>query len=158
MVNQTAVTFFGVQVPDSLTGSLTELGHDVMTLADLQAKLARADLDETVTEAKVPAIGLVVGLVVLLVSLPILMVGLAELLVSYDALPRFGSYLAVGGGFAVLAALTSWLCLRSLSKCGRSFGRSKEEFSRNVSWIARVISEGGSLRLRQPGYRPFGRY
>ena len=119
MVNQTAVTFFGVQVPDSLSGSLTELGHDVMTLADLQARLAKADLDETVTEAKGPAIGLVVGLVVLLVSLPILMVGLAELLVSYDALPRFGAYLAVGGGFAVLAGLTAWLCLRSLSKCGR---------------------------------------
>lgn len=150
MVHQKTLTFFGVEVPDSLQGSLTELGHDVLTLADLQARLAQADLGETVKEAKAPAIGLIVGLVVLLCSVPIALVGLAELVIWAGWLPRFGAYLAVSGGAAALAGLVSWLCLRSVLRSGRAFDRSRQELRRNINWITRVVSEGGNLRLRQP--------
>lgn len=152
MVHQKTLTFFGVEVPDSLQGSLTELGHDMLTLADLQVRLAKTDLDATVREAKGPAIGLIVGLVVLVACVPIGLVGLAEWIVWAEWLPRFGAYLAVAGGAALLAALLAWLCLRSLTRSGRAFERSKQELRRNANWIARVISEGGSFRLRQPQY------
>jgi len=150
MVHQKTLTFFGVEVPDTLQGSLTELGSDVLSLAELQARLARMDLDETVKEARLPAVGLVAGLVVLLCCVPIALVGLAELLVWAGWLPRFGAYLAVAVAFALLAGLTSWLCLRSLARSGRAFDRSRQELRRNLDWITRVVSEGGSLRLRQP--------
>ena len=150
MVHQKTLTFFGVQVPDSLQGSLTELGNDVITLAELQARLARTDLNETVKEARLPAIGLLAGLVVLLCCVPITLVGLAELLVWAELLPRFGAYLAVAGGAALLAGLASWLCLRALLQSGGAFERSRQELRRNVDWIIKVVSEGGSLRLRQP--------
>ncbi|RUL83900.1 phage holin family protein [Tautonia sociabilis] len=150
MVHQKTLTFFGIEVPDSLQGSLTELGHDVCTLADLQVRLARADLAEAVEEARVPAIGLVIGLAVLVSCVPIALVGVAEGVVFAGWLPRFGAYLAVAGGFALVSGLVSWLCLRSVRKSGRAFERSREELRRNIDWVTRVISEGGSLRLRQP--------
>ncbi|WP_169977992.1 phage holin family protein [Tautonia rosea] len=152
MVHQKTLTFFGVEVPDSLHGSLSELGHDMLTLADLQVRLAKTDLSETVREAWWPAIGLIVGLVVLATSVPIGLVGLAELIVWAEWLPRFGAYLAVAGGAAVLSGLLAWLCLRSLSRSGHAFERSRQELRRNANWIAKVISEGGSFRLRQPQY------
>jgi uncharacterized membrane protein YqjE len=150
MVHQKTLTFFGVEVPDSLQGSLTELGHDVLTLADLQARLAQADLNETVREARGPAVGLIVGLVVLVCSVPIALVGLAELIIWAELLPRFGAYLAVAGGAALLAGLTAWLCLRSLLRSGRAFDRSRQELRRNLHWLTKVVSESGNLRLRQP--------
>ena len=128
MVHQKTLTFFGVEVPDSLQGSLTELGHDVMTLADLQARLAKADLNETVREARWPAVGLIVGLVVLVCCVPIALVGLAQL--AHHRRPaRLGAYLAVAGAVALVAGLIAYLCLRSLIKCGRAFDRSRHELT-----------------------------
>ena len=148
MVHQASLRFFGVEVPDSLQGSLSELGHDVMTLADLQAQLAKADLAATTREATWPAVGLAVGAIVALSCVPIALIGAAELIVLAGWLPRGGAYLAVAGGVGLVAALTAWLCLRALLRCGSSFQRSKHELTRNVSWVTNVISQGGRLRLR----------
>lgn len=150
MVHQKTLTFFGVEVPDTLHGSLTELGTDLLTLADLQMKLAQTDLAETTREAKWPAAGLVAGLVVLLSCVPIALVGLAELIVWAEWLPRFGAYLAVAGGFALLAGLLSYLCVRGIARSGQAFQRSQQELRRNLNWIVKVFSESGSLQLRQP--------
>ena len=147
MDNQKALTLFGIEVPDSLTGSLTELGHDVMTLAELQAKLAKADMQVSTRQAKVPAVGLVVGLVVLVSCVPVALVGLALLLVHFTRLEAYGAFLAVAGGAAVIFGLATWLCLRKLTTCFGAFERSKQEMTRNINWITHVISQGGKMRV-----------
>ena len=70
--------------------------------------------------------------------------------VAFGLVQGFGLRPDLAVGFMLLAGLTAWLCLRSLLQSGRAFDRSRQELRRNLDWIIKVVSEGGSLRLRQP--------
>ena len=74
----------------AVVSNLAEFGNDFATRAELQAKLAAIDLKESAGRAAVPA-GLLAGaLVLLLGSVPVLLAGVAELIVRYTAIGERG--------------------------------------------------------------------
>src|SRR4051812_49848644 len=119
----------------AVVSNLAEFGNDFATLAELQAKLASIDLKESAGRAAVPA-GLLAGaLVLLLGSVPVLLAGVAELIVRYTSIDHHWALLLTAGGAIVLTVVVGALAVSRLRKSFESFQRSREELARNISWI-----------------------
>ncbi|HWE37593.1 MAG TPA: phage holin family protein [Isosphaeraceae bacterium] len=134
---------------EAVVGGVADFGNDLATLVELQAKLIAIDLKVAVDRATMPLVVAAVGAVLALGALPVVLLGVAELLVQYAGLPRGWAYLLVGGLAIVLAAVAAWLMLPRLKASLESFRRSREELTRNVSWIRTVLVRSGKLRPRR---------
>ena len=128
---------------EGVFGNLAEFASDCTALAELQAKLAVQDLKASVGQAVWPAVALGVGGVLALASVPVLLMGLAELVVQYAKWTPGLAYLAVAGGGLVLGGLLIFFLGLRVTGCFVSFRRSLEELSRNVAWIKTVLSYSG---------------
>ena len=123
-----------VEQPNVAT-SFSELTHDAIELAELQARLLTLDLKETSESTKVSLTLGVVGCCLLLGSIPVALIAFAELLIEqldWSRAAGFGAATLVG--ILVSAGLlgTAWARFRSgLS----TMKRSHEELSRNIAWI-----------------------
>ena len=138
------------RTPEGVIGSLGEFGGDIMSLAELQGKLAAMDVKETVGHAAVPAVLLVGSAVVLAATLPVLLIGLAFVLAPIVGLTVGATLLIVGLTFAVIAAIVAAIAATRVLKSFESFRRSREELARNLAWIRTVISQSGRAAHR-PG-------
>jgi hypothetical protein len=115
--------------------SFSELTHDAIELAELQAQLLALDLKETSESTKVSLTLGVVGSCLLLGSLPVALIALAELLIEQLDWSRATGYgAATLVGLLVSAGLlaTAWARFRSGLV---TMKRSREELSRNIAWI-----------------------
>jgi hypothetical protein len=118
-----------------VTTSFAGLTHDVIELAELQAQLFAVDVKHTTTNVKTSLAMALVGLCVLLSSLPVALIALAELLVEKLEWTK-----TVGYGAATLIGL-----LVSAAILGAAYAqfrdgfsalqRSRDELNRNVAWI-----------------------
>jgi uncharacterized membrane protein YqjE len=127
----------------AVVSNLAEFGNDFATLAELQAKLAVIDLKETAGRAVVP-VGLLVGaLVLLLGSVPVLLIGVAELIVRYTSIGHDVALLLTAGGTLALALVIGALAVPRLRKSFENLQRSREELIRNVSWVKTVLTYSG---------------
>jgi hypothetical protein len=148
MADQATVSRGGNGVPIdapamAMVSNLAEFGNDFATLAELQAKLAAIDMKESAGRAALPA-GLLAGaLVLLLGSVPVLLAGVAGLIARYLGIgPEWALLLTAAVALAAAAALGAM----AVSRLGRSFSsfqRSREELTRNVSWIKTVLTYSG---------------
>jgi hypothetical protein len=129
--------------PLTIVSNIADFGNDIATLAELQSKLTLLDAKEAAARATVPVIALAVGLVVALGSVPVLLIGLADLIASNTRLSAGTAQLIVGAvGFA-LALGVGFFGLKGSIASLDSFRRSKEELSRNLSWIRTVLVYSG---------------
>jgi hypothetical protein len=128
---------------EGVLGNLAEFASDCTTLAELQAKLALLDLKESAGKAAVPVIGLALGAALALASLPVLLLGLGELIVAFGGLGRHWAYLIVAGVALATGGLLAWLLGTRFGPALESFGRSREELTRNVSWVKTVLAHSG---------------
>ena len=128
---------------ENVLESLSELGGDIASLVELQAKLTAIDLKEATTRATLPTTTLVVAGTVLIATLPVLMIGIAFLLASAFAISQGTALLITGLVFALIAAVVAWLATVQVLKSLESFRRSREELTRNVSWIRTVLAQSG---------------
>ncbi len=157
MANQASVTAKepvgnGVQINSpagSMIGNVAEFGHDLATLGELQAKLAVIDLKETLGRALVPAALAGAGVLLLAASLPVALLGVAELLASGLNLIPGVAMLLTALGALVLAGILAFLALPALKRSFASLERSRDELTRNVSWIKTVLSYSGRGPSRQ---------
>src|SRR5690349_2849390 len=93
---------------EGVLGNLAEFGGDIATLAELQAQLAARDLKESASRAALPAVGVAVAAALALGCVPILLFGVAELLVLAGM--KLAWALIVTGAVALtLAGLIGWL-------------------------------------------------
>lgn len=148
MADQAAVNGGRVRINAPMTegiiGNLAELGSDVATLAELQAKLAAHDLQESTARAALPALMLGAGLGLLLGAIPVILIGCAELLADALSLEYRGlAYLIVAAVAVILAAGAAWFALSGLRSSFTSFARSREELARNLAWIKTVLAYSG---------------
>jgi len=128
---------------ENMVGGIAGFANDASTLAELQFKLLKLDLKNSVQKATVPVVLTVLGIVILLGAVPVLLAGVALLLASSLAI-SFGLALVlvaivtmiVAGALAALAGLRLPLAFDS-------FRRSTEELSRNISWIRTVLVHSG---------------
>lgn len=134
---------------EGVWGNLTEFANDCVTLGELQAKLAVLDARESVGRAVVP-IGLALaGTILALASLPLFLMGLAHLLVLYAGLSVAWSYLIVAVLGLVVGGLLALIFGLRLRSAFSSFQRSREELTRNLSWIKTVLVHSGRPRSRR---------
>jgi len=141
----------GQATPGGLVGNIAEFGHDVATLAELQAKLAVYDARECVSRATIPLIVVAAASILAVGSVPVILIGLADGIARWAGLSAGTCQLIVGlvalalaGGAAAIAFKAS---LRSLE----SFRRTNEELTRNLSWIRTVLVHSGRTVARPRG-------
>ncbi len=135
--------------PEGVVGGITEFGNDLMTLAELQAKLAALDFKESVERAVVPLMVSFGGLAVLLASLPVVLIGVAQLLASAFSL-NFGWALVLVGVVALAgSAAVVMIAGLQFSRSFESFRRTREELIRNLAWIRTVLVYSGRPASRR---------
>jgi len=136
----------GVQTngpPEGVIEGIAELGNDILTLAELQAKLAAIDFKESLEHAVFPLVLTLGGLMLALASLPVVLIGVAQLIAWAFSIHLGWALLLVGlvalaGGSAV-----AWIAGLRFSRSFASFQRSREELVRNLSWIRTVLVHSG---------------
>ena len=134
---------------EGVLGNVAEFSTDLISLAELQARLAAADLKETTGRAAVPAGLLVVGALLALVGLPVLLLGVGTLVAENTSLSPGWSILLTALAAIVLGAVLALLGVRGLGGSLSSFDRSKEELSRNLSWVKTVLVHSGRTPPRK---------
>jgi uncharacterized membrane protein YqjE len=116
-----------------------EFADDVLTLAELQAQLFVADIEEFGARAQIPGVVLFSGVALGFACFPIALAGLALVLVEvYETSYADGLLIAAGGG-AVMSVL---LCVIGWCQVRRRLAvlqRSRQELVRNLSWVKKVL-------------------
>lgn len=118
---------------------------DALELAELQAKLAKADAANATIAAIRPAGLLILGACAALASLPVLTLGLASMVAALTVLTLWQSQLLVGALAAVAAAITIYVALRQMRRITTEFRRSADELAKNLAW-AKVVMRSSAGR------------
>jgi hypothetical protein len=119
--------------------NMSELAHDVVTLIELQTQLVKEELSGWTRSMVTPLVLLVIGVVLGLSCLPIALLCLAHVLVEFAGLSQATSLLiTVLIGYLVAVAVAA-LGVYRLRRSLHPLQRSREEFTRNISWIKRVL-------------------
>ena len=124
---------------NGVMGRLTELGNDLFTLGELQAKLGAADFQEVVRGAMLPVVALAVSLVLLMAALPVALLGIADLVSNALKIAPGWGMLLTAALTLVVAGLIAVIFLARLTASFTPFRRSREEFTRNLAWVRTVL-------------------
>ena len=112
---------------------------DLLELAELQAKLAKADAVEATQAAVRPAVMLVLGACAAIASLPVITLGLANLLGEASSLSIGQSQLLVGCVVAIAALVVVTVSLRKFRGASLRFRRSADELAKNMAWAKAAV-------------------
>lgn len=130
------------KMPD-VAGRVSELTHDVIELSELQAKLFMLDLKESSQRMRTCLILAIVGICVLLGTIPVALLALAYLLVEqleWSQAAALGVATLVGIAITAIAIGAAW----SIFKRGlMSLERSREELRRNIEWLKSTLRNRG---------------
>lgn len=140
MVNQTTIDGNGHQTRTavSLRESKEALAH-VTELAELQLQLLEADFQDCLRRLLRPVIAALLGVALLLGCTPVLLMGIAQLLIDFAAMPQAAAFLTTSVVAAVLATALTYLAGRKVRHSLSAFQRSREELTRNIQWIRSVL-------------------
>ncbi len=131
-----------------MVSNVAGFSEGLLTLGELQARLAAKELVRNYQTAKIAgAVGLA-GFLIVVASVPIVLFGIAELLVSELALKRGYALLGVAGvailiGGSSVAFAAIWLRRQRLG-----FPLSGEELTRNLNWVRTVLRYSGRFPQR----------
>jgi hypothetical protein len=142
MVGETPMNQRNESNPAPRNGVAQDMGdltHDLVSLAELQFELLRNDCREGLKGLWIPVSLLLAAGMVALGTAPLVLMLMAEFLAQVAGLSR-ASALAIAAlsGFIVAVALgvLGWSRLRGV---GRVFARSREEWTRNMTWIKHAL-------------------
>jgi uncharacterized membrane protein YqjE len=134
-----------VQMPE-VAESVSGLTHDVIELGELQAQLLMSELKKSSQKTRTCLILAIVGVCLLLASLPVALFALAEVLVEqldWSRSAAFGVSALVGLLLSgVLFGWTYAIARRGLF----SLQRSRDEFNQNIAWIKSTLRDRGKYR------------
>src|SRR5262245_19267199 len=143
--------------PRAVARSTSDLLHDMVTLAELQGKLALVDLREGFTKLLIPAGLAVIGAGIGLGAVP---VGLMTLAMSLEKLTTLSPPVCYAIAFGVgllLAAILVIPALVNLKTGLQMFDRSLAEWRRNRQWakdtLKRMAQSGTSTAPRPSATR-----
>jgi len=113
--------------------------NDLLELSELQAKLAKSDFQEVLQRSISSILGAIIGMSLLLASLPVLLFGLASALAWYYEIEPWITQVVVGGGVAILSIAIVVLAIRGLLRLKNAFQRSTNELTKNMDWAKSVV-------------------
>jgi hypothetical protein len=132
-------------------GDIGELFDDISTLVELQFKLFGVDLKAAAKRAVAP-IGLAAfGLVFLLGCVPVLLMGIAWVLVEQAEWSTGPALLAAAGAAALLGGASMAVGGLLLRNAGSTLDRSRAELSENIRWIKAAFNR---RRIRERKLTP----
>ena len=136
--------------PNGVAKDMGELTYDIVSLAELQFELFRIDCREGLKRMLVPVAMLLVAGIVAVGTVPIALIFIAEFLAQSAGLSRAAAFsIATMTGFIVALAMgvVGWSYLRGVV---RVFERSREELTRNMTWIKHALKRPASIKSQQP--------
>jgi hypothetical protein len=125
---------------ETMVRGARELSADIVSLAELQWQLALADLAVAKQQAVAEVLKLVAVLGLAVGGTPLLLFGVAELLVEQLEWSRGLTCLGVAVVALGIAGAVGMSVVRGLTKCGESFDRSRSELKQNIGWLKSVIT------------------
>ncbi len=132
--------------PKGLARDVGEFAHDVITLAELQAQLFVADVQECRQRALVPRLVLICGLALGLACFPIALAALALLLIQVFGTSYAAGFLLAALVGTVVSALVSVVGWFQVRRHVAVLGRSQRELVRNLQWIKKVLERSRITR------------
>jgi hypothetical protein len=136
--------------PNGVAKGMGELTHDIVSLAELQFELFRIDCREGLKRMLIPVALLLFAGIVAVGTVPIALIFIAEFLEQAARLSRAAAYsIAAMSGFIVAVAMgfVGWSCIRGIV---RVFERSREELTRNMTWIKYALKRTAPIESQQP--------
>ncbi len=135
--------------PSGVVHNVTGFGEDLLTLTELQARLTAIELRQNLDLAKSGGAILMAGALLAVSSVPVLIAGVAEVLVSELGMNRGAALLSVGSATMAIAGLCIAVARNWLRKSPLAF-----------HWPARNYAERERVRtvLRQGGRWPKHRF
>jgi hypothetical protein len=134
---------------NAVVSNVAGFGEDLLNLAELQTRLTAVEIRQNLDVVKTGGALLATGLIIAVAGLPVVLVGIAELLVSEMGLKRGYALLTV----AAVAILIAGSCIGSAALWFRrkplGFPLSGEELARNVNWVRTVLRQSGRLSFRR---------
>ena len=127
-----------------------ELTHDIVSLAELQFELFRIDCREGLKRMLVPVALLLFAGIVAVGTVPVALMLIAEILTQDAGLSRAAAFsIAALSGFVVALGIgvVGWSYLRGVV---RVFERSREELTRNMTWIKHALKRPAPIKSQQP--------
>jgi hypothetical protein len=123
--------------------SMSELTHDVIELAELQAQLLTLDLKSVTRQSRTSILLSVVGICLLVGTVPDLLLAIGEYFVEQHGWTHAAGY-GLAAAISILAsAVLLGLGWNRFQSGLKSLHRSRDELRRNIAWIK------SSLRNRQ---------
>jgi len=127
----------------TMVSSVAGFGENLLTLGELQARLTAKELVQNYLAARTAGAVALAGFLIAVASLPIVLLGIAEFLVSELAMKRGYALLGVAGAAILIGGVSvafagSWLRRKRLG-----FPVSGEELTRNLNWVRTVLRYSG---------------
>ncbi len=136
--------------PGDVVTNVAEFGENLLTLAELQAKLGAIELRQNVQAVKFGGSVLVAGAVVGVAALPVALLGIAELLSTALDIHRGAAQLIVAVVCFVIAGILVAIAASRFRGSDLGFPLSNEELTRNLNWVRTVLLHSGrSARNRR---------
>jgi hypothetical protein len=134
--------------PIEMVTNAAEFGEHLLTLTELQGRLTVLELKQNIQEAKLTAPVILGGFVLGVASLPIVLAGIAELLVSELGMKR--GYALLGVALVAIALAGSCIAVAAirLRRAVVGFPLTAEEFTRNLNWVRTILLHSGRSSRR----------
>jgi len=147
MVSQTSVN--GQRIDETAVAvgeNVANLASDLISLTELQVKLAVLDLKETSAQAVAPAAVLGAGICICLGTIPVLLLGISWALAHLTGVSPEAAMLIVSIVALLTAGISMALAYSRMVKSFRVLDRSREEFEANLNWIKKALQQSSSTR------------
>jgi Putative Actinobacterial Holin-X, holin superfamily III len=131
---------------DKVMRSVAGFGENLLTLAELQARLARIELGRNLEAARAGVVWALGSAVTACAGLVIMLAGLAELMVSELGMRRGYAFLSVASSAIAVGAICLVVAATRLGATRLGFPLSIEELARNVNWLRTVLRHSGRSR------------
>lgn len=148
MVHQADVNTNGKskRAEPNVAASFSELTHDAIELAELQAQLLKLDVQTAVHNTGISLRLMIVGACLLLGCVPVALTAIAELLIAQAGWSRAASFAAAAAIGLVLSAAAGAPAWRRVQQALAALRRSSDEFNRNLAWIKTNLKRDKSSR------------
>jgi Putative Actinobacterial Holin-X, holin superfamily III len=129
--------------PGDVVTNVAEFAEHLLTLAELQTRLATIEMKQNVQAVKFGGAVMLVGAVIGIAGLPIALAGIAEVLVTALGMNRGAALLLVAVAAFAVAGICIVIAAGRLRGSDLGFPMSKEELTRNINWIRTVLLHSG---------------
>lgn len=135
--------------------NMAEVAHDAIKLAELQVALLKMELRDFLRAAATPVVLLLFSFLLILGCIPVVLLGLAYMLVDFAGLSPALATCSVGAIGVVGAGLAAVWGAQKLRAVALALERSRGEFQRNLDWVKHILkfSSGIAGRGAQPTAR-----